>query len=211
MGLQSGAWLARVPCFSSTWSFIPLHAHFIMVLGFQAQQKRASPSTHAPFRFLLVISLLLTEVNPVLQLGVRVGRDCPRAWTEEGRLRGHFGFLPQLVRNLGNLKPQSARTNVQALECASIWLPQLPLSSCAGVRLSEISNKHLTLLGSYASGVGHLDGWSLEWEGGRFGCEVVAQSRGEGAGEAVRNFFHLYCSLYWLCPSALNSVGWIFL
>ena len=43
-----------------------------MVLGFQAQQKRASPSTQAPFRFLLVIYLLQTKVNPMLQLGVRV-------------------------------------------------------------------------------------------------------------------------------------------
>lgn len=27
MGLQSAAWLARVPCISSAWSFIPLQPH----------------------------------------------------------------------------------------------------------------------------------------------------------------------------------------
>ena len=80
------AWLARVPCISSTWSFIPLQTHCIMVLGFQVQQKRASTVTQALFKFPFVVYLILTKMNPMFQLRVHMERDCPRAWREERRI-----------------------------------------------------------------------------------------------------------------------------
>lgn len=96
-----------------------------------------------------------------------------------------FAISQRWSEILATLSIKPARTNMQALQGASIWITQLPLLSCTCFSLFKISNKYLTLLGSYAPWMGHTEWRSMKtWmgrAGGESDCEVLTQNRGVAA------------------------------
>lgn len=105
-GLQS---VARVPCFSSTWSLILLQGHLHHGLRVPRTAKEDKPQCTSTFQVSVwrCIWSWLKQIRG--SSWVIVGGDCPRAWIEKGRICGHFCYVPQVVRNLGSFKAQVSK------------------------------------------------------------------------------------------------------